>query len=425
MSFVNQLSIVLCLLVLVVQQEVLALTPTAAPTGTPTQGLLRISETVQRTSDTILTVNAALNVIASVLTFLLIWFMNRNGTLKLNAFIKCVVLMTLFQTLYDIGLLVIDGSDLILELNYIICTVIGGIGAAVWSLVILMIPIYHVIASQIPSPRLEMIVFVVVNLTIGSYAAYDWEVLIVQGGESHYEKVRIFLICCDCAAFFWLATIYFARIDSKTRRQNPLYHALRRMMFYPVIQVLTRLGAVFYNEANGTSELFKQPENPAVLLYLGALLLPTAGIGAFFLFLFMQKGAVVQLKRMICLDCALQSNESNEATAGVRAGAGTVEAAEGRQRRSSAKKSSFAHADEIPGGLSSMEEDLPEPYGIIDEIPGGDDEAYEFGRLTAMDEGELMQEYIENFSNKSAPSGGNQKNVRNSARGSTASNLEL
>ncbi len=50
-------------------------------------------------SQIVLLVNVGINTLAIVCTLALMWYMWRNGKLKLNLYIKCVLLMTVYQLL--------------------------------------------------------------------------------------------------------------------------------------------------------------------------------------------------------------------------------------------------------------------------------------------------------------------------------------
>jgi len=49
-------------------------------------------------------INVLLNVLASALTFSLIMFMRRNGTMKMNLYLRGVVFMTICQMTYDVSI---------------------------------------------------------------------------------------------------------------------------------------------------------------------------------------------------------------------------------------------------------------------------------------------------------------------------------
>ena len=66
-------------------------------------------ESIQ-SAQSILNINALLNALASFITLVLMAFMWRNGTLKFNLFIKCVVCMTICQCWYDSALPFIQGD---------------------------------------------------------------------------------------------------------------------------------------------------------------------------------------------------------------------------------------------------------------------------------------------------------------------------
>ena len=57
-----------------------------------------------KTAVVLLQIGTTINVVASALNLVLIKFMLRNGTIRLNPYIKCVLLMTVYQMIYDSSL---------------------------------------------------------------------------------------------------------------------------------------------------------------------------------------------------------------------------------------------------------------------------------------------------------------------------------
>jgi hypothetical protein len=72
-------------------------TPAYSPTSNPTTIIGPPGAFAK--SQIVLLVNVGINTLAIVSTLALMWYMWRNGKLKLNLYIKCVLLMTVYQLL--------------------------------------------------------------------------------------------------------------------------------------------------------------------------------------------------------------------------------------------------------------------------------------------------------------------------------------
>jgi hypothetical protein len=268
------------------------------------------------------------------------------------------------------------------EVTFLLGTVLGGLGAASWSLMIMVSPIYTVMTDKICSPRQEKIVFATVHFALFLYVILTWQLAErdTDPVSLHYSEVRIWMIVLDIIAFLWMAYIFLARVKTSDRSQNPLYHVLRRLVFYPIIQVITRLGAVCFNASHGYSEMVPQPKSGlSALLFIGVFLTPAAGVGAFIAFLFLQNGAVTQLKRMLSFDCSLLTPEENP-----------------QDGKSQSRSSSAADR-----GLSTQEENLPprreDTFQSQDDMGGSNLTLTRdpWTPLSIMDEAELMQKFLD------------------------------
>ena len=250
----------------------------------------------------ILNVNAVISALASFLTLTLMAFMWRNGTLRVNLFIKCVIHMTFFQCWYDASLPFSNSwSEKFLVWGGI---VIGGMGASLWSLMILLAAIFTVMRKKTPTKAQQMASFIGINALIAAYGV-AFRVLADRNISIGYSAARFAIIGLDFLAFFKIFHLYRQKGVGKDRTQNPLFHVLRRLIFYPIIQVITRLGATAINTAHGDSHLLSPPKDGTFLDYFGSLLVPSAGLGAFVVFIFLQKNAKAQLGRLLRLDFAL------------------------------------------------------------------------------------------------------------------------
>jgi hypothetical protein len=99
------------------------------------------------------------------------------------------------------------------------------------------------------------------------------------------------------------------------RAKSPLYHLLRKLVLYPIVQCVTRLGTTPYDIAYHAT-FAAYPENgnafQTFLAYLEVIFAPAAGLGALLVFLIMQKGAKTQLWRMLKLDFTVAEAVTSE-----------------------------------------------------------------------------------------------------------------
>jgi hypothetical protein len=133
-----------------------------------------------------------------------------------------------------------------------------------------------------------------------------------------YNSVRLVIIGLTLVAMARLYYKMWQVINGYDRHFSPLYHLTRRLLFYPLVQVVCRLGSTPYI-AIYKSTIDTYPEHAGfmqtVLLFLG--LAPTAGFGGLLVFIHMQRGAKEILKNMlkgaICCSCKAQSVSEKQA----------------------------------------------------------------------------------------------------------------
>jgi len=139
------------------------------------------SKTNESVGYTVMTVTMIINVIASLLTLGLIGFMKRNGTLRVNLYVKCVLLMTIYQTIADYctqvfatkcgGINAVHWGSISGDVQPqgalpVDCAIgaagliIGGYGSAVWSLMLVIAAAFTVEMGRKPTHREEIAAFV-------------------------------------------------------------------------------------------------------------------------------------------------------------------------------------------------------------------------------------------------------------------------
>ncbi len=117
--------------------------------------------------------------------------------------------------------------------------------------------------------------------------------------------------------------------SEETKRQDPVRVLASRLKYYPIVQVVTRVGAAWYEAAYGfDTQTFddKMGVKQQVSLYFYAICVPSAGLGYFLVFLWVQPRALALLKRRLkewgcctsCLgevpDVAAETHQHHETT---------------------------------------------------------------------------------------------------------------
>jgi len=203
-----------------------------------------------------------------------------------------------------------------------------------------------------------------------------------------YNHTRLAIIGLTLLAMgrlYYKMRLVTARAD---RHCSPLYHLTRRLLFYPIVQIICRLGPTPYEMIyHGTIDTYPEsaPLMQAILLYVAVGLAPTAGIGGFLVFIYMQHGAKDNLKCMLkdilVCECKVESLSGKPATFEARA------VAAGSTRLSELTAASPHYGDD---------DSTITPHQRASS-PGHDRESHsvlEWSRLSMLDENQLMRQYI-------------------------------
>ena len=366
-------------------------------------------------------INIVVNVIASMLTLVLFSYMRRNGNLRMNLYLKCVVLMTIFQGIYDasLSLALPCGSK---TTNYT-CSAFwvsgffgGGIGASVWSLMIIIAATFTVYYGREPTKKEAYIVFVLVNMLVlawtifGAIVGYNANSDRKYFGTAlfHYNNMRIAIIVFTAAALAWMLWLVRKVTAKSEQKLSPLYHLVKRLAVYPIIQVVCRLGVAPYNLMYKES-LATHPANTDnlrdFLLYVWVIFTPLAGLGAFLAFILMQKNAKESLRNIFCATPAtmdidhsresmkkttpLSSIQKSSSKSNQGGGTGTITDDDTGQRKSSSvpwnPEENYTYCDNAgeQDGASRTSSHVVEDEDDISR------------RLSCMDEGDLVRQYLE------------------------------
>jgi hypothetical protein len=266
---------------------------------------------------------ASINVAASIVTLFLIAFMFRNGTIKMNLYIKCVILLTLYQSMYDSSIIPFakictsgSGNSECIA-NSVVGFVYGGTGAASFSLLLIIGALFTIEYQRKTTFYEELIIFGIIHVLLIAYSIPNW----IAAYEDNnfvfyltlYQYVRFGLIFLS---FFAIIRIYLhlKRISlKKYRKEHPLYHLVRKLVYYPIVQSVTRLGTTPYDLLYHDF-MARYPKDASltqtILLYCQTFLSPAAGIMTFLVFLSVQKSAFGELKKMFQFDFTISTTTS-------------------------------------------------------------------------------------------------------------------
>ena len=394
----------------------------------------------------VIAVVVILNVIASLLTLLVIAFMRRNGTLRVNLYIKCVILMSFWQVIGDYFTLPLNScfgnappsktsfaGALQAEDNIPLdCTIavfgfgIGGYGSAIWSLMMVVAAAFTVEMGRKPSYREEIIALVSTNVLILPHCIFFARSAYYSATNRQefnhqleiYNVARLVLIVISILVICRMYCVLRKVSVAGQRKSSPMYHLLRKIVYYPIVQCVCRFSVTAYFWGySGNSNFSGLGGWQTFWLYVVFIFLPSAGIGDFLVFLRIQKSAKAELKRMICLEFSVEPTIEKQETE-----------KQDRNRTSKSKRLSARKNNDKCGGLSTREEHVEgheegeEEYeeqntdgdswhqATRSTSPKTVDYDYDYNsiisRLSSMDEDELLDEYFLNRSTMSSRQSG-------------------
>lgn len=237
----------------------------------------------------------------SILLMILLYLMRERST----GFTTIILAMTIFQTMYDMSFYygVVPGpSTIVLVCN--LFQISGGVGSSLFSNILASIVYYVLVYRKTVDvmklfPWLCLIVFIPVAVNcivyIVAYAEDSTHLYIIANLEIYYY-IRLISIVLN---FFLYSLTYIAArriVGNMNARNEILDNAIitmvSRLKYYPLIQALARSGLTVYEMQYGydfdpnpiSSERFQ-------LQIYSALIAPSASVGYFFVFLYMQPHA--------------------------------------------------------------------------------------------------------------------------------------
>jgi hypothetical protein len=267
---------------------------------------------------------ASISTLCSLLTLYLLHDIAR--TRKWTGFAGLVYVLTVSQLVYDLGFYVRPSTSVVGNFTYFLLQITGGLATTLTTNVIswIVVRIALTMHSYNIKKNFVLIVSIVLLLSlVPSFliAAGIWGFL---GASSHgiytfflyyyYAGVRVASILFNFACYVLLAvklrrmgwTFSGAPRPSGGLPAHPVCVLASRMIFYPVVQVLTRLPAAWLefgyempeeamdDDAAYQQQLQTRAYQTAMTLY--SISSPCAGVGFLFIFLLMQPAAFRHLK---------------------------------------------------------------------------------------------------------------------------------
>lgn len=257
----------------------------------------------------ILELSSSLGVICSLLTLFLIFRME-----KLNVFLFIVVNLTVAQLFYNISIIIVPVPGFITEVFYVGLRSISGLSTTFWTNMISFVVLHTIIKRKIfDAANNWLLLFLLINIpsfTLGIFIAvalaYNVDSDYFFYSTQIYYWIRIISIVVNIISYFLLSSILFYRnrgLSLTERARNPLRNIVRRMKYYPLVQIVTRLAVAWYEYEYGHTYSFHQsdPLKQKIALFMYVVMLPSAGVGYFIVFAISTPNALIILRNDIIL----------------------------------------------------------------------------------------------------------------------------
>ena len=283
----------------------------------------------------ILNVNIIVNSLATMLTLVLIIYMRLNKSLKPNLYQTCVAWLSVSQLMLEISTPFVtklcsptSGNRLCTAIDFGFLS-FGGCGVVFWSFLMICAVIFTVTTRRHPGNRAWSIVVLLSNilllgfsvpLAVAAYHASDSiaDLSILSDWLHAWDYIRLTFVGLNFALL--LKLYYSARnfANANSQVSNSFYHLIRKIMWYPLIQSMSRIAGAAYTIAYGHL-IYSFPEDAGglqtFLFYLTVVVMPLAGIGNFIVFLLMTPDASKQLLNLLNCRCGAvgDSSEADQA----------------------------------------------------------------------------------------------------------------
>ena len=238
-----------------------------------------------------------LGMLCSTLTLVIIYRMNRW-----NTYTKLIVALTSSQLLYDLSVAMIAFSGRNNEFAYIALRSMSGLWAAFITNILSFVVIWTVLTLQ-PANISSNLVLILSIIYVPSalygvlvpYAMYNLS-------EEQFDIVSYIYFWARAVSILFNVTSYVVLVYRLYYLQhtahlgsvlvNPLMALVRRFKYYPIVQVLARLGVAWYEYTYGHDYEYYAyfTLSKSIALFIYVITLPSAGVGYFFVFVMVCPG---------------------------------------------------------------------------------------------------------------------------------------
>jgi hypothetical protein len=262
---------------------------------------------------TVLHTVAFTSIATSVLTIALIFYMRNRKVLRITVYLEMVIAMTIWQALYDLSFfyiqVVCDAPGTCLTGNVLYFT-LTSVTTSLWSLLIICCVGWVTFCKRVPPANfLRYCWGIVIVVFIGVFLSME-ELMRAGniGSALHVSSIaRLTISFLSLAVILALYLSIFRRSGVAHAKQDPLYHLVRKLVWYPIVHLISRMGGSIYdNVYNRLPSTYEEGSAflETFLMFIFMILTPSAGIGCGAVFCSIQKGGWICLKRMMlpCID---------------------------------------------------------------------------------------------------------------------------
>ena len=244
-------------------------------------------------------------------------------------YIKLILAMSWYQLLYDISLFnaASDIGNFPVLFSVQLFQFMGGIGSSIMSNWIAFV-LFYVVIFEKSFDILKNYMYIILSTviiwlpmviiySIGALPDEDSSIYLVHlARRSLYYYARLISISFN---FVMIACILYRnyRIRSKSTTKTPAEIAIntlcRRVMYYPILQTISRSGYAWYESQYGfdfrVSQAEHNGERYTALMY-SAIITPTVSFGYLIIFLYIEPNAYNSFKEIFCGIKAVDNNNN-------------------------------------------------------------------------------------------------------------------
>lgn len=256
------------------------------------------------------TIFGSVSLLCSLTTLYLIYSMRRW-----NEYLKLVAFLTIAQAFYDVSVIIFpmntsneDSITYNIDL-FISCT--AGVAKILWSNVISYV-VLHVVLYFKVFVMDDKFIYIFLMILIFSFTIGIMNAALKTSSEEDFKlSFKIYNFICVCLIFINICVyiicswklyerdgMYEAKSNIKT---DPLKALVVRLKYYPIVQTIFRLSTIWYDLAYGYGQRshLSYSDSDTTFIYFYSIMMPSAGIGYFMVFMFVTPGAQLHLWNLV------------------------------------------------------------------------------------------------------------------------------